>query len=196
MIQDQRKPSSWSMAWVPVGLAAVMTPAILLAAGGAGSSGGFDEVVHSIEQHYHVHATRIPFMGLISFIAGRSTHGGVRGLHVAEIEHFEGPVDGEELTALVQQHAGTGWQRMVRETSRGGVEQSLIYVRPEGDHLGMLIVERDTHEMNIVQLSMNPDKLSDEIDKHHHHADSDADRNEDKDEDKGDKSKDQDGDSD
>jgi hypothetical protein len=176
MIQSQRKPSFWSVAWVPVGLAAVMTPAILLAAGGAGSSGGFDEVVHSIEQHYHVHATRIPFMGLISFVAGRSTHGGVRGLHVAEIEHFEGPVDGEELTTLVQQHAGSGWQRMVRETSRDGGEQSLIYVRPEGDHLGMLIVERDTHEMNIVQLSMNPDKLSDEIGKHHHGAGHDTEK--------------------
>jgi len=67
----------------------------------------------------------------------------------------------------------------VRETSRDGGEQSLIYVRPEGDHLGMLIVERDTHEMNIVQLSMNPDKLSDEIGKHRHHGNSDADENKD-----------------
>jgi hypothetical protein len=164
------------MAWVPVGLAAVMTPAIVLAAGGVGAGGGFDDVVRGIEQHYHVHATHIPFMGLISFVAGRATHGGVHGLHVAEIEHLEGPVDGDELTAIVQDHAGPGWQRMIRETSREGGDQTLIYVRPEGNRIGMLIVERDTHDMNIVQLSMNPDQLSDEIQKHHHgHGDNDTD---------------------
>jgi len=175
MISNQKQQSRWGMAWIPVGLAAVMTPAIMLAAGGSGSGGGFDEVVRGIEQHYHVHATRIPFMGLISFVAGRATHGGVHGIHVAEIEHFEGAVDGQELTDIVQQHAGPGWQRMIRETSRDGGDQTLIYVRPEGQRLGMLIVDRDAHEMNVVQLSMNPDQLNDEIHKHHHGHDDDTD---------------------
>lgn len=175
MISNQKRPSRWGMAWVPVGLAAVMTPAIVLAAGGAGAGGGFDDVVRGIEQQYHVHATRIPFMGLISFVAGRYTHGGVHGLHVAEIEHLEGPIDGDELTALVQKRAGAGWQRMIRETSRAGGDQTLIYVRAEGNRMGMLIVERDAHEMNVVQLSMNPDLLSDEIEKHHHGHDLDGD---------------------
>lgn len=181
------KKNSWSLGWVPVGLAVVMTPAILLAAGGNGAGGGFDDVVRGIEHRYGVHATRIPFMGLVSFVAGRATHGGVHGLHVAEIEHFEGPVDGEELTALVQDHAGKGWSRMIRETSRNGGEQNLIYVRQEGNHLGMLIVDLDGHDMNIVQLSMNPDQLSDEIKKHHHGHEDDGDSDRDK--------KDSDGDS-
>jgi hypothetical protein len=175
MIPPSAKKQPWrSMLLLPAGLAAIMTPAILLAAGGnnqAGvwtSGGGFNAVVHGIEDRYHVHANRIPFMGLMSGIAGLYTRGGVRGLHVAEIENIQGPVDGQELNALVEQRVGQGWQRMVRETSRDSNDQSLIYIRPEGEHIGMLIVDLAGHEMDVVQLSVNPDRLSDEIEEHHH----------------------------
>lgn len=159
---------------LPVGLAAVMTPMILLAAGGGGT--GFDAVVHGIESRYGVRATRIPFMGLISGIAGISTHGGVRGLHVAEIEHLEGPVDGAEFNSLVEERVGKGWQRMIRETSKDG-DQTLIYVKPEGGRMGLLIVDRDSHEINVVQVSVDPDHLDDDLGqfRHHHHRDHDSD---------------------
>jgi hypothetical protein len=170
MRQTDKKPTVWSAVLVPLGIVAVMTPAILLAAGGSGQ--GFDAVVNSIESRYHAHATRIPFMSLISGIAGLSTHGGVRGLHVAEFEHFRGdgdrPVDGAEFNALIEKHVGEGWQRIIRETSRDGGEQSLIYVRAEGDHLGMLVVDLDSHELDVVQMSMNPDQLMHEVSKHQH----------------------------
>jgi hypothetical protein len=169
MRQLEKKPTVWSMTLVPLGIAAIMTPAIMLAAGSGGT--GFDAVVHSIESRYHARATHIPFMGLISGIARISTHGGVRGLHVAEFENFRTdasePVDGAEFNALVEKHVGPGWQRMIRETSRDGGEQSLIYVRAEGEHLGK--------DLDVVQLSMNPDQLMDEVAKHHHHRKSDDD---------------------
>ena len=151
-----------------------MTPAILLAASGAG--GGFDAVVHGIEARYHVHASKIPFMGLMSLVADHATHGGVHSVHVAEIEHMEGPVDGAELNALVAEHVGPGWQRIVRDTNRSGDEQSLIYVKPEGGRLGMLVVDLDHKEMDVVEVSINPDKLSDEISEHRHGRDSDSDK--------------------
>ena len=152
------RQSTWYAVLFPAGLAAVMTPAILLAAGG----GGFDAVVHGIESRYHGHATRIPFMGLISGMARLSTHGGVRGLHVAEIENLQGPVDGAELNALVEQRVGLGWQRMIRETGREG-QQTLIYLRPEGDRMGMLVVDLDGREVNVVQLSADPKHLDDDM---------------------------------
>ena len=160
---------------VAIGLAAVMTPLILLAAGGGG--GGFDSVVHGIESHYGVHATRIPFMGLMSGIAGIATHGGVRGLHVAEIEHLEGPVDGAELNALVEKRVGKGWERMIRETGKDG-DQTLIYVKPDGNRMGLLIVDRDSHEINVVQVSVGPDHLDDDMGQfrpHHHKKTHDSD---------------------
>jgi len=64
---------------IPMMVVALLVPVAVMAGGG---EGGFDGVVHSIEGKYHVHATRIPFLGLMSFIAGRATHGGVGGIHV------------------------------------------------------------------------------------------------------------------
>jgi hypothetical protein len=168
-----RSATWWSAALVLLGILAVMTPAILLAAGGAGS--GFDAVVQGIESRYGAHATKIPFMGLVSLIAGRATHGGVKGVHVAEIENLKGPVDGAELNALVAKHVGPGWKRIVRETNRSGEEQSLIYVKPDGSRIAMLVVDLDHHEMDVVQVSLNPDKLSEEIAHHHHGEHRDAD---------------------
>jgi hypothetical protein len=141
---------------------------ILLAAGGGG--GGFDSVVHGIESRYHACATRIPFMGLVSGIAGIATHGGVRGLHVAEIEHLDGPVEGAELNALVEERVGKGWQRMIRETGKDG-DQTMIYVKPEGERMALLIVDRDGEEMNVVQVSVDPAHLDDDMGEfrpHHH----------------------------
>ena len=176
MRQIEKKPTLWSAVLIPLGIVAVMTPAIMLAASGSGQ--GFDAIVGSIESRYHAHATKIPFMGLISGIAGIATHGGVHGLHVAEFENFhdftrgEGEgVDGAEFNALVEKHVGPGWQRMIRETSRNGGEQSLIYIRPEGNHLGMLVVDLSGHDLDVVQMSMNPDQLMQEVSKHHHHHD-------------------------
>ncbi len=177
--------SRWKALWIPVGIAAIMTPAFLLAAGG--NEEGFDAVVHGIESRYHAHATRIPFLGLISGLAGIATHGGVHNLHLVEFDDVHGaekePVNGEELNALVQAHVGQGWQRIVRETSRDGDEQSLIYVHPEGSRLGMLVVDLAGHELNLVQISINPDQLTREMrerhERHHGHgpdSDSDADK--------------------
>ncbi len=176
--------SRWKALLIPVGIAAIMTPAIVLAAGGS-SEEGFDAIVHGIETQYHAHATRIPFLGLISGLAGISTHGGVRNLHLAEFDDVHGSqtggVNGDELNALVQAHVGQGWQRIVRETSREGDEQNLLYVHPEGNRLGMLVVDLEGHELSLVQISINPDQLTRELrdrhERHHRHdADSDADK--------------------
>ena len=162
----------WSAALVLGGIAAAMTPAILLAASDSG--GGFDGVVRGIEARYHVHANKIPLLGLMSLVADHATHGGVHSVHVAEIEHMEGPVDGAELNALVAEHVGPGWQRIVRDTNRSGDEQNLIFVKPEGGRLGMLVVDLDHKEMDVVEISINPDKLSDEISEHRHSRDGDS----------------------
>lgn len=166
MRQPEQKSTWWSAALVLSAVVAVMTPAILLAASGSGT--GFEAVVHGLESRYHVHATKIPFMGLISLVAGHATHGGVKSLHVAEIDNLREPIDGAELNSLVAERVGPGWKRIVRETGRDGAEQSLIYVKPEGNRLAMLVVDLDHHELDIVQVSLNPDKLSDEIANHHH----------------------------
>jgi len=143
----------------------------------AGSGeGGFDGVVHSIEGKYHVHATRIPLMGIVSAIARTATKDGVSDLHIAEFDRFTEPVDGEELNQMVEQKLGPGWERMIRETSRRGNEQTLIYIHPEANRMALFVLDLNGHELDVVQVSVDPDHLNQSIGKYqHHHRDSDGD---------------------
>jgi len=155
---------------VPIVFVLLLVPVAVL----AGGEGGFDGVVHSIESRYHVRATRIPFVGLISLISRKATHGGVSALHVAEIESFNEPVDGDELNQIVTEKLGPGWERIIRDTSRKGNEQTLIFIHPEGERMGMFIVDKDRNEMDVVQVSVDPKHLDEDIGHYRHHHDSDG----------------------
>src|ERR1019366_4968203 len=134
-------------------------------------------VVQSIESRYHVRATRIPFLGLISAISRKATHEGVGSLQVAEIEDFHDSVNGEELNRLVEEKMGSGWQRVIRETSRSGNEQTLIYMHPEGDRIGLFVLDLDGHEMDIVQVSVDPHHLKESLGQYRHHHEDNHDEN-------------------
>jgi hypothetical protein len=166
----------------PIAFVALAVPVAVMA--GSGES-GFDGVVHSIESRYHVHATRIPFMGLISLVSKKASHGGVGSLHVAEIDSFTEQVDGNELNQLVAEKLGEGWERMIRETSKKGHEQTLIFIRPDGDKMGMFVVDLDGNEMDVVQVSVDPKHLDDDLGQYthrHHDGDRDGDMDNDQDE--------------
>jgi hypothetical protein len=155
--------------WIPLGVAALC---VLLTAPWwvvRAAGGGFDDVVNSIESRYHEHAMRIPLMGLASVVAGVATRGGVGGVRVAEFEHFSAPVDGEELNRMVEEKLGQGWERMIRETSRHGGEQTLIFSHPEGKRMGLFILDLDGAELNVVQVSVDADRLNETILKYKHH---------------------------
>jgi hypothetical protein len=147
----------------------------------ASGEGGFDGVVRSIESRYHVQATRIPFMGIVSAIARTATQDGVGNIHVAEFEHFTGPMDGDELNRMVEEKLGAGWERMIRETSRHGSEQTLVFVHPEGNRMGLFVVDLDGHELDVVQVTVSPDRLAERIGHYeHHHPQVDGDGDESK----------------
>lgn len=169
--------------FIPLGCALVcllvIVPWIAHAAGGGG---GFDGVVTSIERDYHVHATRIPCMGLASLVAAAATRGGVAGVHIAEFEHFDKTADGEELNRMVEEKLGQGWQRIIRDTSRHGDEQTLIFARSEGKRMALFILDLDGKEMDVVQVSVDPDNLNKTINKYDRHdRDGDHDSNHDSD---------------
>ena len=152
---------------IPVCFVALAIPVVVLA---GGAEGGFDGVVSTIESRYHVHATRIPFLGLISLVSRKATHGGVSGMHIAEFEDFNGDVDGEELNRMVEEKLGSGWERIIRETSRKGSEQTLIFMHPEGNRMGMFVLDYDGREMNVVQVSVDPDHLNGNLEHYRHHS--------------------------
>jgi len=152
--------------WIPVITIALAVPAVVLASGGS----GFNGVVSSIEGRYHVHATRIPLMMLASLVARSATHGGVSSVDIADFEDFSEAVDGDELNTLIEQKLGSGWSRMIRETSKQGKEQTLIFAHPEQNRMGLFVVDLDGHELDVVEVSVDPDHLSDTIRKYDHDA--------------------------
>ncbi len=160
---------------IPIAFVALSVPVVVLAGSG---EGGFDGVVRSVEGRYHVHATRIPFMGLINLISNRATHDGVSGLHVAELDSFTEPVDGDELNHMVEEKLGPGWERIIRATSRQGREQTLIFIHPEGDRMGLFVLDLDAHEMDVVQVSVDANHLSECIGRYEHQHQGDRDENE------------------
>ncbi len=159
--------------WIPLLLVALAIPITVLAGGGQ----GFDGVVGSIQSRYHAHATRIPMMALVSLIARAGSHGRVANLHVAEFDHFTESVDCDDLNRLVQEKMGAGWERIVRETGRQRqrTEQSFIFMRAESPRIGLFILDLDGHELDVVQLSIDPSQLGQTIHKYtHHNHDSDS----------------------
>jgi hypothetical protein len=155
--------------FVPLGCAALYLLVVIpWIARAAGAGGGFDGVVSSIEHQYHVRATRIPWMGFTSLIAGAVTNGGVGGVHVAEFEHFDKAADGEELNRMVEEKLGQGWTRIIRDTGRHGDEETLIFAHPEGSRMGLFILDLDGSEMNVVQVLVDPDNLNKTIAKYDH----------------------------
>jgi hypothetical protein len=150
---------------IPIAIAALAVPAAVLAGSG---EGGFEGVVHSIEGRYHVRATRIPFLGLLSLVSQKATHDGVSGLHIAEFEAFSETVDGDELNRMVEEKLGSGWERMIRETSKKGKVQTLIFIHPEGQKMGLFVLDLDGNEMDVVQVSVDPDHLNQSIGKYEH----------------------------
>jgi hypothetical protein len=157
---------------IPVCFVALLVPVALLAGGGD----GFDGVVRTIESRYHVRATRIPFLGLASIVSHKATHDGVSNMHVAEFDDLDGAIDGQELNDLCQSKLGPGWERVIRETTRKAESQTLIFMRPEGSRMGVFVLDADGHELNVVQVSVNPDHLIETVQRYEHHdgASSDA----------------------
>jgi hypothetical protein len=124
---------------------------------GCAASHDFDNVVATVEQHYAVHAQRVPMMGFVSFCAWGASRGGVKGMRIAEFDNLTlGKSD--DLSRLLRDKLGDRWQPFVTEREAGG-KQDVIYVQPHGDFMRMFIADYDGNELNLVRLDLNGKRL-------------------------------------
>jgi hypothetical protein len=140
-----------SATFIPV-LAAI--PLVALAS----SPHDFDAVVSAVEQRYSAHAERVPMMGFVNFCAWIATGGGVKGMRVAEIDNLPAAPDSDELQKLVRDSLGPNWQPFVTDREGSG-EVSVIYVQPVGGSMRMMIADYDHHELDLVRIEINGDRL-------------------------------------
>jgi hypothetical protein len=130
--------------------------ALLASTGCSAADHGFNSVVAGVEHRYSVHAQRIPLMGFVSFCAMLKTHGGVKGLRIAEFDNIRG-MDGMDLDALLRSRLGKDWQPFVTDVEGGdrARDRSVILVRPHGSSMGMLVVDYDHGELDLVGMELN-----------------------------------------
>ena len=121
---------------------------------------GFDGLVSEVEHRYDAHATRVPMMSFVSLCARFATHGGVKGLRVAEFDDIKATVDVSELASLVRNHLGPEWQPFSQEHDKQGESESIIFVREKGDAMGMMIADYDHNELDVVSLELSGDALA------------------------------------
>jgi len=135
---------------------------LLVSTGCSAADHDFNSVVSAVDHKYSVHAQRIPMMTLVSIFASLKTHGGVRGLRVAQFDNVRG-MDGKDLYPLLRSRLGNEWQPFVTEVGGGqnrGGDQSVILVRPDGSSMGMMIADYDHGELDLVGMEMNGAALS------------------------------------
>ena len=124
------------------------------------------KIVRHIEAEYHVHRN---YRFLMSFagVVVKCTHmGGVKVFKMAIFEDQH--LSGTELDELVQQASSPSWQPMVKSFSRRGGEHTYIYAKAEGNDMKLLLMSVEPDETVVMQVKINPEKLSDFINKHEH----------------------------
>ncbi len=133
--------------------------ALLCTTGCSASSHDFDSVVSGVEQRYSVHPQHIPLMGLVSFCGRIYTHGGVKGMRIAEFDHV-GSIDSDSLYSLVRSQLGAQWQPMVTERSTAHSEMSVVFVQPSEKSMRMLFADYENGELDLVRMELNGSALA------------------------------------
>ena len=142
--------------FAPVMLAA----ALISSTGCAAADHDFNQVVSGVESHYSIRATRVPMMGFVSFCARVATHGGVKGMRIAEFDRLGREFDSEDLLGVVRKELGPEWTPIISEHSNRDGQQSMIFVRPAGRSMRMLIADYEHGELDVVRMELDGDELA------------------------------------
>lgn len=111
----------------------------------------FRGVVSAIEGHYGVRHMHIPLLGVAMFFVRPE---GVSGLKLAVFEDFH-HTDAGDVRRIVEDSLGEDWHPFVHVRSRADGETTLIYARPTEGKFRMLIVNIESDEATVVELSLS-----------------------------------------
>jgi hypothetical protein len=116
-------------------------------------------MVRQIETQYQTKPMHIPFLGVARFVVGVVRPYGARNFQLAVFENL-GPEAGKPIDF---EPPGPGWQVVTRVTSLKHPENTLIYARPSGANIKMLIVTTETNEATVVEVEVDPERFARQI---------------------------------
>jgi hypothetical protein len=137
-----------------------LAASLLPASGCAAADHDFNAVVSGVESRFAIHAQRMPMMGFVSLCARFATHGGVKGMRIAEFDNLAHDLDSQDLLDVVRSKLGEEWQPIVTERASRNGELSVIFVRPAGRSMRMLIADYEHGELDVVRMELNGDELA------------------------------------
>src|SRR5215469_10514764 len=128
----------------------------------------FGRIVRHIEAEYHVHRNYRFLMAFAGVVVKCTRMGGVKVLKAAifEDQQLFGTDLDNRLDELVERAGSGGWQPLMRSISRRRGEQTHIYAQASGNDMKLLLVSVEPHEAVVMQIKIDPQKLSDFINEH------------------------------
>jgi hypothetical protein len=130
----------------------------------------FSLLVHYVESHYHAHRQYRFLLGFASFAVNVVRPYGVKGMKLAiwEDQNFAANKDDQDFPDVVKAGLADGWQPMVRVWSRRDGERTVIFAKADGKDMKLLVATVDKEDAVVVQMKINPDKLSECIEQWSH----------------------------
>ena len=124
---------------------------------------GFDGIVEHLEKHYGAQRTKIPFLGVANFFVKIIRPAGVKSFKLAVFEEFHrNPFNaGTRFDSDMHKLMPKDWKPFMRVSSRGGNrEQVLVYAKPSGKDLELMMVVLEPGEAVVMQVKLNPDAVN------------------------------------
>jgi hypothetical protein len=111
----------------------------------------FDSLVSAVETIPGLHRVPMPGFGLVRFAVWMIRPKGVHDLQLATFEgKGSGDIDQRELERLLRKHADAGYQPLVQAHSRRTGELTLIWARPRGEVVELLLLAHEPNDETVV----------------------------------------------
>jgi len=133
---------------------------------------GFNDVVKTIEQFYHVKHKSIPFLARTGMKA-MSTAAKIKGgewktiadagsvrVVFFEDQSFDSRGRMGSFKASVQQAVGADWSALVQTLAPKDEQQSHIFIREAGSKFQVLVIEISRRDATVVQATIKPEVLA------------------------------------
>lgn len=142
---------------------------LLLLGAGDAFADDFGRIVEHIEARYHVHRQHRFALGFAGMVVKFCHVSGVRDFKAAvfDDQRFLETATDTKFDEIVQSATHSGYQPLVQSYSRRSGEHTFIYARGDGKNLKLLIVNLEPNEAAVIQLTLDPDKLSEVLNDPH-----------------------------